>query len=332
MATMRAMNDSGTIDGRARQGLDWARRSLGRPQLALTPLAGDASFRRYFRLRDAGLQWVLMDAPPSQEDSRPFVDVAARLNAAGIHAPRIEQADLGTGFLVLEDLGDDLLRDALNTDTVDRWFPPLFDLLARLARDVGAEGLPPFGRDQVQQELDLFTDWYLARHKGLALDSEALECWTALCDTLLANAMEEPQVFVHRDFHSCNLLLAPEGDIGVIDFQDAVRGPLSYDFASLVWDRYIAWPRERIEAWTEQFRQSVCPGTAPADWQRQVDWTGLQRNLKIVGIFARLHYRDGRSGYLDLVPRFWGYVRDVLGRYPQFEDFDQQLERLSCAP
>lgn len=337
MATMRAMNDAGQTreqakDERAREGLAWARTALSRPDLSLATLAGDASFRRYFRLGDAAGSVVLMDAPPDREDSRPFLDVAKRLRDAGIHAPEVLAADLDTGFLALEDLGDALFRELITPDAVDHWFPPLFDVLATLAGKVNAAGLPPYDRARLQAELDLFPDWYLGRHQGLRLEGARAETWDRLCALLLDAAEAQPQVFVHRDFHSCNLLLTPGQTVGVIDFQDAVRGPLAYDFASLVWDRYVTWPRERLEAWMEAFRERVAPDIAPTDWMRQVDWMGLQRNLKIVGIFARLHHRDGKTGYLELIPRFWNYVRDGLGRYPEFRAFDDLLEELRCAP
>jgi len=330
---MRAMNHPPEADdGRLRAGLAWARNALARPDLKGAPLAGDASFRRYFRLRDSDAAFVLMDAPPDREDTRPFIDVAARLREAGVHAPRVEAADPAQGFLVLEDLGDTLFREVLNSSSVDRWFPRLFDLLARLALDVNASGLPPYDRERMRQELNLFPDWYLEQHQGIVLEGADREVWEALCDALLDEARSQAQVFVHRDFHSCNLLRLSGDGIGVIDFQDAVRGPLAYDFASLVWDRYLSWPRSRLEEWMEDFRRRVAPDTASGNWIRQVDWVGLQRNLKIVGIFARLHHRDGKAGYLELIPRFWGYVMDVLPRYDRFRDFHRLLERLSCAP
>lgn len=273
-----------------------------------------------------------MDAPPGHEDTAPFVDVTGRLRAAGLHAPAIEAADADRGYLLLEDLGDLLLRDRLTAATADTWFPPLLDLLTCLARDVSADGLPPYDRPRLQSELELFPEWYLGRHKNIQLSCSQLDLWEDLATRLMMSAESQPQVFVHRDFHSCNLLVLGDGALGVIDHQDAVRGPLSYDLASLLWDRYITWPRDQVEAWTEDFRRRTAPALAPDSWQRAVDWMGLQRNLKIVGIFARLSYRDGKAGYLDLIPRFWDYVRGTLRRYPEFRDFDDLLETLACAP
>ena len=278
------------------------------------PLAGDASFRRYFRLTDGNDSWVLMDAPPEREDSRPFVDVARRLQAGGVEAPHILAQDLEQGFLLLEDLGDELLRDDLHGGNADHWMPRLFTLLQRFASRVDAQGLPDYDRQRLLTELELFTTWYLEKHKGLRLSRAEQKVWEALCTRLIDSALDQPRVFVHRDFHSANLLRAPDAGIGVIDFQDAVRGPLSYDFASLVWDRYIPWTRPQLEAWMEDMRRRVAADVAPDTWTRWCDWMGLQRNIKIVGIFARLHYRDGRAGYLEMIPRFWGYVQDVLPR------------------
>ncbi|MEE4172981.1 MAG: phosphotransferase [Xanthomonadales bacterium] len=319
-------------DDRASEGLDWARHALDRPALRIEPLAGDASFRRYFRLRDGREHWVLMDAPPGNEDLEPFIEVSGSLASGGIPVPAILAEDRIRGFLVLEDLGDRLLRDELSAEAPERWFPGLLDLLHRLAEDISADTLPPYDRPRLQQELELFPEWYLGRHKGIRLSCAQLDLWEDLATRLLVSAERQPRGFVHRDFHSCNLLVQPGGQLAVIDFQDAVHGPLSYDLASLLWDRYIPWPRARLEGWMEAFRARTLPEYPADQWVRAVDWMGLQRNLKILGIFARLNYRDGKAGYLELLPRFWGYVQDVLPRYPEFRDFHALLEELACAP
>lgn len=324
-------------DARAERGQAWAEAELGCGGLVREPVAGDASFRRYFRLREADgpgdRSWVLMDAPPDRENSQPFLEVDRRLRKAGLAAPEIVAEDLPEGYLLLEDFGDTLLREVLDERSVDAWFPRLFDLLERMATAVDPQGLPPYDRGRLLTELELFPRWYLNTHRGIQLGCTDWDLWEALCARLIGSALEQPQVFVHRDFHSCNLLAVPGGSheggrIGIIDFQDAVRGPLTYDFASLVWDRYIAWPRDRLEHWMEEFRTRVAPDTDPGTWKRWCDWMGLQRNLKIVGIFARLHHRDGKAGYLEMIPRFWGYLRDVLPRYPEFEAFDELLARI----
>lgn len=322
-----------TPDQRLTQALAWAQQTLGENNLKAAPVSGDASFRRYFRLRTSdNTSLILMDAPPAQEDSRPFIDIAKRLRSAGICAPEIIAFDLDQGFGLLEDLGDTLYKGLLSEHTVDEYFPALFDVLAAMARDVYCEGLPEYDADRLQQELDLFSDWYLSHHRKRPFSEAEQQTWRALCEELLASAREQPQVFVHRDFHSCNLLWRKDQPPGVIDFQDGVRGPLSYDFISLAWDRYIHWPRNQIEQWMAQMHHRLAPPADLTTWTRQCDLMGLQRNLKVVGIFARLKYRDGKQGYLEMIPMFYQYLLDVLPRYPEFEEFHAILQEPSCAP
>jgi len=204
--------------------------------------------------------------------------------------------------------------------------------LASMAQNVSSDGLPRYDQERLQAELDLFTDWYLGRHKRLVLDTGQKKNWQLLCIELQRSAAAQPQVFVHRDFHSTNLLYRQGRRPGIIDFQDAVRGPLSYDFVSLLWDRYIAWPRAQLENWIEAFRLLTAPDVEPGIWIRWCDLMGLQRNLKIVGIFARLHYRDHKDGYLQMIPRFYRYLLDVLPLYPEFSPFNELLEQIECAP
>jgi aminoglycoside/choline kinase family phosphotransferase len=301
-------------------------------QRGFSNVAGDASFRRYFRLTADGNSRILMDAPPPQEDVRPFIDVNGRLRAAGLNAPDILLVDVDHGFLLLEDLGDDLYRDFLDRRSAGEHFPPLFDVLRRMAVTVDAHGLPEYDTELLRNEMNLFPDWYLDCHRPsmprYAFDRQ----WDGFCKRIISSALEQPTCFVHRDFHSCNLLLTGPGNVGIIDFQDAVRGPISYDFISLIWDRYITWPRAQIEEWMEQYRQLLGVSIRPGQWRRYCDLMGVQRNIKIVGIFARLRYRDGKAGYLEMIPRFYKYVRQALGHYPEFADFLELLERPECAP
>ncbi|MEJ8569783.1 aminoglycoside phosphotransferase family protein [Elongatibacter sediminis] len=324
-----------TNDARLAAALHWAASVLGEPPGEPAPVSGDASFRRYFRILTRRGPLILMDAPPGQEDSHPFLDVANRLLEAGLGAPRIEHFDLKQGFGLVEDLGDRLYRDALSPRTAGRLIPGLLDLLGRMASDVDHSGLPAYDHSLLQTELDLFTDWYLARHRKAGLADSEQAAWRSACSVLLAAAADQPRVFVHRDFHSCNLLLRRNSQPGIIDFQDAVSGPVAYDFASLVWDRYIPWPRPRIEGWMEDMRQRLGTGGLPlsaTEWTRWVDLTGIQRNLKIVGIFARLHYRDRRAGYLEMIPRFYQYLLDVVPAYPELSGLARLLEKTECAP
>ena len=315
------------MEDRLRQ---WCAMQLGLAAEQLAPLekvAGDASFRRYFRarLRD-GRSFILMDAPPDKEDSRPFVDVAGRLLDGGVHAPAILASDLQEGWLLLEDLGDELYKQAFEQGDGATLMEPVFDVLERQAQLVSCEGLPAYDRGRLQSELDLFPDWYLTRQRLQVFNPDEQALWQELCDRLCRSAGEQPQVFVHRDFHSCNLMYLGDAAPGVIDFQDAVRGPLSYDLMSILLDRYITWPRAQLEIWIEQFRLRVAPDCEPDQWLRWCDWMGLQRNLKIIGIFARLAHRDGKSGYLELIPRFADYVRDVLLRYKELQGYRSLLE------
>jgi aminoglycoside/choline kinase family phosphotransferase len=318
-------------DPRRQSAAAWAAASLGVDSVELEVVSGDASFRRYFRIHTGDGSLILMDAPPDKEDSAPFVDIAERLRSAGLNAPEIGQFDLRRGFGLLSDFGDTLYRELITEESIDDLMPGLFDILAGMASDVDMEGLPDYNAELLQTELDLFTEWYLARHKKRPLSRAEKACWTALCEGLIASARSQPQVFVHRDFHSCNLLQTADGP-GIIDFQDAVRGPLSYDFISLAWDRYIAWPRQRLEKWMSKTHALLDTACSPKDWTRRCDLMGLQRNLKIVGIFARLHYRDGKDGYLQMIPRFYQYLLDVLPLYPEFSEFQKLLEQAECAP
>ena len=295
-------------------------------------IAGDASFRRYFRLVVNGESRILMDAPPPGEDVRPFVDIGQRLRSAGLYAPEILYADQANGYLLLEDLGDDLYRDLLHKDNADSHFPALFDILKTFAQVADTTKLPDYDVTKLRSDMDIFPDWYLFKHRKTMKRAQLDSIWDEFCTQIINAALDQPQCFVHRDFHSCNLLRTSGNDIGIIDFQDALKGPVSYDFISLIWDRYIAWPRSQIEKWMEEFRIILGLDIEPMQWQRYCDLMGLQRNFKVVGIFSRLHYRDHKSGYLEMIPRFYQYITDTLRLYPEFEEILHILEKPECAP
>jgi aminoglycoside/choline kinase family phosphotransferase len=295
-------------------------------------VAGDASFRRYFRVQVDGVSRVLMDAPPPGENVDPFIDVAKRLRTAGLHAPEIIHADRQNGYLLLEDLGDDLYREILDTDSVDQLFPDLFRILKTMALEVDSRDLHGLSDAMLRFEMNLLPNWYLDHHRKTMSREMFNTHWDAFCDLIIDSALSQPQCFVHRDFHSCNLLRVSASEIGIIDFQDAVIGPVSYDLISLIWDRYIRWPRAGIENWIEQFRVELGLDIEPELWLRYCDLMGLQRNIKIVGIFARLHYRDGKKGYLEMIPRFYAYITETLKRYPEFKQILSILEQTECVP
>ncbi len=309
----------------------WAADVMGLKAVSLEPVSGDASFRRYFRFNDGNRSIILMDAPPEKENSAPFIDIAGRLRSAGLNAPKILEFDLQQGFGLLEDFGDTLYRELISEQSVNTVFPELFGLLDGMACRVDTSGLPQYSDAALAQELDLFKTLYLERHRERPLRDAEAAIWASVCRLLIDSALEQPQVFVHKDFHSCNLLQTPNGP-GVIDFQDGVRGPASYDFVSLVWDRYIAWDRDRLENWMKDVHAMLPLNCTIDEWVRYCDWMGLQRNLKIVGIFARLKHRDGKQGYLEMIPRFYQYLLDVLPRYPEFHEFQKMLEQNECAP
>lgn len=327
------MENSGTEirDRRYEDGAAWAAERMGLDAVELRPVCGDASFRRYFRFDAGGRSVILMDAPRYRENSERFLDAGERLRLAGLNTPDIYHFDLDLGYGLMEDFGDVLFREILSGDTVDALFPRLFDILEIQANCVDAGGLPEYNEERLQMELDLFPDWYLAHYKHRPLKAGERTAWQELCGRLIESARSQPQVFVHRDFHSCNLIDTGQ-DTGIIDFQDALLGPISYDFISLVWDRYIAWPRERLEAWMVEMHGRYGLDCSMEDWIRQCDWMGLQRNIKIAGIFARLRYRDGKYGYLQMIPLFYRYLLDVLPRYPEFRGFLELLEHEECAP
>ncbi len=327
-----------------RQLLAWCETQLNlQPgQASLSLAAGDASARRYYRLKclhnlphnfahsDEPGSWIVMDAPPDKENSQPFIEVASRLQTAEIHAPQIYAKDLAQGWLLLEDLGDELFKGVIDEEGYELCFDQAFSVLCTMIESVSAEGLPRYDRALLQKELDLFPDWFLIRHKKQPLTPEEQVLWCELCKLLIGSAQEQPQVFVHRDFHSCNLLRTVNNSPGVIDFQDAVCGPITYDLISLLWDRYITWPRTQLENWMEDLRKQVAKETDPLVWRRWCDLMGMQRNLKVVGIFARLCYRDRKSEYLDLIPRFASYVLDISARYDELQPYRPVLEKTLC--
>ncbi len=295
----------------------WLRQACGLEEFELEPASADASFRRYFRVRLAdGATRIAMDAPPEREDCRPFVEVAARLEAVGVHAPRIHAQNLEQGFLLLEDLGDRLYLDELDEARVEGLYGNALGALMSMQACIDPAGLPLYDRALLLEEMELFREWLLETHLSMALTGAENQMLDRVFGLLADSALEQPRVFVHRDYHSRNLVAGVSPEPGVLDFQDAVEGPVTYDLVSLLRDCYIRWPRERVLEWAwGYFQLAVQSGVLreahEADFLRWFDLMGVQRHLKAAGIFARLYHRDHKPGYLGDIPRTLGYVTEV---------------------
>ncbi len=314
--------------------------TLGLRPETLAPASSDASFRRYFRLDSGQGTLIVMDAPPTQEDCRPFIDVDARLAAVGLNVPLVVAQDLENGFLLLSDLGPTtyyaLIQQGIDDATVQLLYR---DALAALVKMQGANhvGLPPYDAARLRAELELFPEWYAGVHCQSPLDAASRQSLEAVFKLLVAHNAGQPVVLVHRDFHSPNLMVCvrPEHgpNPGILDFQDAVSGPVTYDLASLVFDARTTWQEPQQLDWAirywEMARQSGLP--VPGDFAQfhlDYEWMGLQRNLRILGVFARLNHRDGKAAYLAHIPRVKQYVRQVAGRYIAFKPLLRLLDRL----
>jgi len=315
----------------------WLREKTGQ-DCELAPASSDASFRRYFRIAVEQGSQIVMDAPPEQEDCRPFIHVAELLRSAGLNAPEVIAQDLEAGFLLLSDLGNTTYLEVLNEDSADRLYADALQALTGIQTgiDIETAELPAYDEVLLQTELDLFKDWYLEKHSGVALNEQQQTVWQKTCQILIASALAQPAVCVHRDYHSRNLMQIDEGqNPGILDFQDAVTGPVTYDLVSLLRDCYISWPRAQVEEWVEGFYgQTIRAGTIDADkvskkqFLQWFDLMGVQRHLKAIGIFARLLHRDDKQGYIKDIPRTLAYVLDVCQRCPELHDFHQLLLEL----
>lgn len=307
---------------RQQQITDWlAARWPGR-RFTLAPASADASFRRYFRVTlDDGATLIVMDAPPAHEDCRPWLHVQQLFSAAGAHVPAVLAQDIERGFLLLSDLGNATYLSVLDADNATALYRDAITALVNIQQASRPGVLPDYDHALLRRELDLFPEWYLTRHHGLRLDDAARAGLDTVFERILKINLAEPRVFVHRDYHSRNVMYLAEGaNPGIIDFQDAVYGPISYDLASLFKDAYIAWDEETTLDWLirywEQARGAGLPVAADfADFYRDYEWMGLQRHLKVLGIFARLYHRDGKDGYLKDLPLVEQHVRKTCARY-----------------
>ncbi len=310
----------------------WLAMSLDGAPFRIERASTDASFRRYFRVFLDGRTLIAMDAPPERENSRAFVHVAGLLRAAGLHAPEVLRHDFEQGFLLVTDLGSTLYLAALNDGNADRLFGDATTALARWQEASRPGVLPEYDETLLRRELDLFPDWYIARHLGVTLSTQQRESLEGVFAKILKRNLAEARVYVHRDFMPRNLMVA-EPNPGILDFQDAVFGPISYDVACLFRDAFVSWEEERVLDGTirywEKARRFSLP--VPADFAQfwmDVEWMGLQRHLKVAGIFARLAHRDGKKAYLEDAPRFIGYIRHAVGRYAELAPLARLLDDL----
>ena len=304
-------------------------------EFSLAPASADASFRRYFRVTSNAETWIAMDAPPPQEDCRPFVKVAALMRAVGLNVPHVMAQDLARGYLLLSDLGATTYLNGFTADNPDVLFRGAIDALITWQCASRPQALPPYDAALLQREIDLFPEWYVGKHLQTAFSAAQQQVFAAAARRLIDAALAQPKVYVHRDYMPRNLMLPAPGSLnpGVLDFQDAVYGPITYDVASLIRDAFVSWPEARELDWVvrywERARAAGLPVNADfgAFW-RDVEWMGLQRHLKVLGIFARINYRDGKPHYLADTPRFIAYARRVCARYRELGPLANLLDEL----
>jgi N-acetylmuramate 1-kinase len=307
---------------------DWAARQLGGESLDIAPASADASFRRYFRVTAKGRDYIVMDAPPAHEDCRPFIAVARLFADAGVNVPQVLAQDLDRGFLLLTDLGNTTYLSALdeaasNQDVARELYLASNDALIRIQQASRPGVLPDYDRTLLTRELMLFPEWYVAKHLGVVMKDEQKAILETVFERLLANNLAQPKVYVHRDWHSRNLMVN-EPNPGILDFQDAVYGPITYDLASIYRDAYIQWDEEQQLDWVIRYWEKARAARLPVredfgEFWRDFEWMGAQRQIKVLGIFARLCHRDGKDGYLKDMPRVMHYLRKACERYDELK-------------
>jgi len=320
------------MDDRFRALDAWLRARLSGAPFRIERASTDASFRRYFRVFLDDRTLIAMDAPPAREDSRPFVKVAGLLREAGLNAPIILEADIEQGFLLVTDLGTRSYLDALQEGDPRPLFADAASALVHWQAASKPGVLPEYDEALLRRELALFPDWYVGRHLGVELTAAQRESLEGVFRSVLARNLAEPRVYVHRDFMPRNLMVASPNP-GILDFQDAVHGPISYDIACLYRDAFLSWDEETVLDGTIRYWQKAREAKLPvradfADFWRDVEWMGLQRHLKVLGIFARLAHRDGKAGYVEDTPRFLGYVRHAVSRYDELAPLGRLLDEL----
>ena len=314
---------------RASERLSWAREALADPALDLVRASTDAGFRSYWRTPGHDPSRIVMDSPPDKEDVRPWLRIRSLLEAGGVRVPQMLAQDLARGFLLLEDLGADTFLQVIDDANADDLFDAAVTQLLKLQAITPPADLPAYDEALLARELRLFDEWFLGRHLGMGLDCGDLETLDLAYRRLMDAALAQPQVLVHRDFMPRNLMPVA-GGAAVLDFQDAVRGPIAYDPMSLFKDAFLSWPQARVDAWLGGYHARALDAGLPVPplprFRRDADWIGIQRHLKVIGIFARLHHRDGKPKYLADVPRFFAYLDGVLPRYPELAPLAALIE------
>ena len=317
-------------DPRGEERLAWAREALGDPGACLVRASVDAGFRSYWRSEGTATSHIVMDSPPDREDVRPWLRIRDLLEAGGVRVPRVHARDVERGFLLLEDLGTNTLLQVIGDDNADAMFDAAIDQLLALQAIAAPADLPAYDETMLARELRLFDEWFLGRHLGIALDCGAMETLDLAYRRLIDAALAQPRVLVHRDFMPRNLMPAGGDGLAVLDFQDAVAGPIAYDPLCLFKDAFRSWPQARVDAWLDRYHARATAAGLPlpplARFRRDADWIGIHRHLKVIGIFARLHHRDGKSKYLADVPRFFAYLDEVLPNYPEMAPLRELIE------
>lgn len=310
---------------RTQQLQQWLAQVVDQP-FTLTTASADASFRRYFRVHLPTGTLVAMDAPPPQEDCRPFVRVAEQLLAAGLNVPKIVAQDMTKGFLLLSDLGNDTYLSQLKRENAKALYSDACQALIKMQLATQPNALPPYDSALLMRELQLFPEWYIAKHLGKTLTAEQQAVMDKTFALLLDNILHQPQVTVHRDYHSRNLMVTSENNPGILDFQDAVIGAITYDLVSLFKDAYIRWDEEDLMDWVVRYWQSAKKAGLPVnedfgEFYKDFEWMGVQRHIKVLGIFARLYHRDGKDGYLKDMPLVMQYLQAACERYVELRPF-----------
>ena len=305
------------------------------PAGCLTAASSDASFRRYFRWAAEGRSFIVMDAPPPQENCRPFVEIAHLLASADVNVPVIHAQDLERGFLLLSDLGKHTYLDVITAENADGLFDDAIEALLALQQLPQQAPLPSYDVALLRRELELFPEWYVGRELGLQLNTEQHAAWQRVSTLLIDSALAQPKVLVHRDYMPRNLMQSAPNP-GVLDFQDAVYGPVTYDITCLFKDAFLSWPQARVNGWLLDYWQRAQAKGVPVqadfeDFQRASDLMGVQRHLKVIGIFARICHRDGKPRYLADVPRFFAYIDEVIARRPELAELDELIDSLQAA-